>query len=431
MVVGIDLLLVGQRGLVVEHVGVRRWPAAEQLLDQPAVARLPGPGERVAVEDPVGLGRADHLPDADERAEQLRFALRGEDAEERSPGLPEEVDLVLVEAVDQVLRDVDDVVDGGLGRQRGGRVELVVGLARAPLVQGDDHEVVLEGLTVHAHGTQLTSSRPAGEEEEHRVVGAAAANHEGQVVTVDLHTGQLRNAAGDAATIAVDDRVRGGGAGHDHDDHQQRERCEAGRGPSNRHPRRVQRPGAPPFRGPPATCPGRPESRAEDHREEREEAVDPAAHDEGHDPVRRVEVDRVDGRAGDIEAAELEGEREGGRSDQHGPASPRHEAGGHADEQTQTQRGQGLERTQRPTGRPLRGKLSIGRRHRDDENPRDPPVSEQPFQERLEGLQSARDGPRWNQVGSNGLLNRHGHSCSGTTSLSSARPTGSRGLRHL
>ena len=259
--------------------------------------------------------------------EQVRFALRGEDTEERPPGLSEEVDLVLVEAVGQVSGDGDDVVDGCIGRQCGGWIELVVGLARAALVQGDDHEVVLEGPAVHPHRTQLASARPTGEEEEHRVVDAAAAHHESQVAPVDLHTSHLGNTAGDAAAVAVDDGVGGGGAGHDDDHRQQGERCEAGRRASNDDTRRVQRPGTPPFCGPPAPCLGHPESRAEDEREEREEAVDPAAHDEGHDPVGRVEVDRVDGRAGDIEATELEGEHERGWSDQHGPAGPRHEAG--------------------------------------------------------------------------------------------------------
>ena len=206
------------------------------------------------------------------------------------------------------------------GGQCGGRVELVIGLARAALVQGDDHEVVLEGLAVHPHGTQLASARPAGEEEEHRVVDAAAAHHEGQVAPVDLHACQLRDAAGDAASVAVDDGVGGGGAGHDDDDRQQGSAVRPAARASNGDTRRVQRPGTPLFCGPPAPCLGRSESRAEDHREEREEAVDPAAHDEGHDPVGRVEVDRVDGRAGDIEAAELEGEHERGRSDQAWPS---------------------------------------------------------------------------------------------------------------
>ena len=53
-----------------------------------------------------------------------------------------------------------------------GGVERVVGLAAAALVPGDDGEVSFECREVFAHRAHLGATRPTGEEQQHRIVGA-------------------------------------------------------------------------------------------------------------------------------------------------------------------------------------------------------------------------------------------------------------------
>ena len=104
MVVGVDLGVVGQGGLVVKHVGVRRRAAAGQLVDERGVAASAGPGQGVGVEDAVGLARGDHLADADVGAVQLRVLLGSQDAEDGAVRLAQEIDLVRLSRVSWKLR---------------------------------------------------------------------------------------------------------------------------------------------------------------------------------------------------------------------------------------------------------------------------------------------------------------------------------------
>ena len=337
------------------------------------------------VEDLVGRGLAHHLPDADVGAVQLGVLLHGEDAEGGAPGLADQVDLLLVEPVAQVVGDRDRVGDGPVQGHRVGWVELVVGLPGAPLVEGDDHEVVLECLAVAPHRAELAAAGSAGQEQQHRVLGAAPADHQREVMPADLHPGQLRDAAGDRLAVRVDDRV--GGRRASDETSQGHERQPAGKPATARRkptPTECSARCARPFGGRPAPRQGRTQSGSQHHRQQRQQPVDAAADRERHDPVgacpggcRPPSVPRR--RAGPARrpATKVTGATSIAHRVRTGARRP-------PDQQSKTYRGQGLERTRRPTGRPLRGKLAVGRRHRDDENPRDPSVSEQPFKERLE-----------------------------------------------
>ena len=114
-----------------------------------------------------------------------------------------------------------------------GRVEFVVGLAGPALVPGDDGEVLLERGEVVAHGAHLGTTGAAGQEEQHRVVGAVAANHEVEVVAVDVDGGEFGDRAGDGVAVRVDDRVGGGGACECDGEADQPECCEHGDGSSH------------------------------------------------------------------------------------------------------------------------------------------------------------------------------------------------------
>ena len=273
-----------------------------------------GPVERVGVEDAVGLALADHLAGADERPVQLGAFLHGEHAERGAPRLAEQVDLVLVEAVAQVVGDGDRVVDVAVEGDRVGRVELVVRRAGAALVPGDDGDVFFELGQVAAHGAELAATGAAGEEQQHRVVDAVPADHQREVVAVDVDGGQLgdRCPATSSPSASTIGSVRAGRA-------RPTVRGEPERGDARR--RRCVRT----MRGHRSLSVGAPGSmrsggagtdgRAERHRHQRQQGVEAAAGDEGEHAVA-ADVDAVDRRAVGAEAGEFEhdGERDRARS---------------------------------------------------------------------------------------------------------------------
>ena len=194
-------------------------PLLVSVVHQAVVAGAPRPRQGVPVGDPVGGAGADHLPGADDRVEQLGPLLGGEDAEDGAPGLSEQVHLVLAEPLAQVLRDGDRVGDGAVQGECRGGVELVVGASGAALVEGDDGEVLLEGLSVVPHRPELGAAGSTGEEEQHRVLGALTADHHGQVVAVDVDPDELGDAPGERLAVGGKDRRGAGRAGDAHREH--------------------------------------------------------------------------------------------------------------------------------------------------------------------------------------------------------------------
>ena len=162
VVIGVDIVLVGQCGLVVEHPVVGRRADSAQLLGKRVVTVLLGPGEGVLVEDPIGLTLADHLPGPDECGIAIGCLRDGEDPEGGSPGLPEQKNLVLVETVAQVVADLDGVVDLPLEGEGVGGVEFGIGAARPALVPGGHRERLLELPEVVAHRTSFGATGPTG-----------------------------------------------------------------------------------------------------------------------------------------------------------------------------------------------------------------------------------------------------------------------------
>jgi hypothetical protein len=110
--------------------------------------------------------------------------------------LAEQVDLVLAEAVAQVIGDGHGVVDGAVEGQGAGGVELVVGVPGAPLIPGDDGEVFFEVGEVLAHGSHFGSAGSAGEEEQHGVVDAVTSDELREVVAVGVCLTKSRSGAG-------------------------------------------------------------------------------------------------------------------------------------------------------------------------------------------------------------------------------------------
>ena len=127
VVVGVDVLFVGERRLVGEHLVIGRLTNRREVADQIAVAVARGPLERVGVEEPVSFTLTDHLARPDERMKELRAFLHGEHARGGPPRLTEHIDPVLSEPVPQSVRDRNGVVDESVEGDRARRVELGVG----------------------------------------------------------------------------------------------------------------------------------------------------------------------------------------------------------------------------------------------------------------------------------------------------------------
>ena len=228
MVVGVDLVFVGEGGLVVEDRPIGRRPDVGEVAGEPIPAGPPRPGEGVAVEDPVGRERAHHLAGADEGPEEVRALLDGQHTEDRAPRLAEQVDPVLAEALAQVVGDGDRVGEVALERDGRGRIELGVGLAGPSLIPGDDGEALLEGGQVVAHGPHLRTAGAPGQEQQHRVVGAVAADHHRQVVAADLDAGEFGDAPGWRRAVGPGDRVGRCRADQPGQHHDQPDGCEYG-----------------------------------------------------------------------------------------------------------------------------------------------------------------------------------------------------------
>ncbi len=206
VVVGVDVRLVRQGRLVGEHRLVRRWAGRLELLDQAVLAGPGRPGQGVVVEDAVGGALADHLPGADEGAVELGFGLHGEHAERRAPGLAEQVDVIGAEPVPQVVGHGDGVRDVAVQGDGVGRIQLGVGGAGSALVPGHDGEVLLEPGQVPPHRAELRTPGTPGEEEQDRVVGAGATDHQPEVVAPDVDGGQLGHGARERRSVGRGDR---------------------------------------------------------------------------------------------------------------------------------------------------------------------------------------------------------------------------------
>jgi hypothetical protein len=167
----------------------------------------------------------------DQRVVEVGAPLRGQGGGDRAPRLARDEDALLAEAAAQVLRHLDRVGDHPFQRQRRGGIERRVRAARPPLVPGDDHEPLLEP-GVEPHRADVGAAGPAGEVEEHRQVGAAAADHEGLRVAADRGGRELGDAAGEHAAVAAEDRRRRGGPGDGDADRGEDERDGARRDPA-------------------------------------------------------------------------------------------------------------------------------------------------------------------------------------------------------
>ena len=338
VVVGVDLVLVGQRCLVVEHAGVRRRADADEFVDEPAVAVGPSPGEGVVVEDAVGRQLAHHLSDADERRVLLRRLLHGEHPQRAAPRLAGEVDGVLPEPVAEVVGDVERVGDDAVERERRGRVERRVRVSGAPLIPRRDRDVLFELRQVAPHRPELGPAGTAGEEQQHRVVDAVPADHDRLVVAVHVDLDEFGHAALQFVAVGSRDRIGAGRSRQPGGQHDQPDAGQPGHGPSRPAADRASTGGvvAPVSQ---RTGDTGADGGTEQHRQQRHEAVDDPTDHEGEDAVggERGGVDR--GAIG-AEAAELEQHREGERGGQHRPARVDDEAGRSADDEADGHRPQ-------------------------------------------------------------------------------------------
>lgn len=84
VIVGIHVLFVRQHGLVVQRLGIRRWPHFRKCLHQCGLAVVASPGQRVFKIDPVSCTCAYHLADANVSRVELGVILYCSNAKERS-----------------------------------------------------------------------------------------------------------------------------------------------------------------------------------------------------------------------------------------------------------------------------------------------------------------------------------------------------------
>jgi hypothetical protein len=92
---------------------------------------------------------------ADERAVKVRVALDGKDAVKSASRLAHQINPVLVRALPEVVADRQGVLYVALEAEGGGRLEVRVGRARAPLIERGHKKSFFEGGEVVAHGSEL------------------------------------------------------------------------------------------------------------------------------------------------------------------------------------------------------------------------------------------------------------------------------------
>ena len=178
-----------------------------------------------------------------------------------------------------------------------------------------------------AHGAEFRAAGAAGQEQQHRVVGARAADHQAEVVAVDLHVGELGDASGQRLTVRTEDRRGAPGTTDSHREH--REQHDRG---DDAHARRSLRCAGPGCRPTPGGA--QPEPHAEEHRHHDHQRHQAASGDE-RDQAVEARLRAVDGGAVEREPAELVADDEGRRGGQQRPPrtpdDPREQADEHAE----------------------------------------------------------------------------------------------------
>ncbi len=252
---------------------------------------------------------------------------------------------LLVEAVPQVVGQLDRVCDHLLGGQGVGRVETRIGLACAPLVPCHHDEVLLEA-GVASHRPDVGAAGASGEIQQHRIVDVPPSDHHNLVVAAEFDSRQLGDTSLQRLTVWTDDRCgRGGPADRPcYDQHDEAQHT--GHGPRCATERRR---GAESGRQP-GTVQG-----AGGERQQCHEPVCNPTDDEGSDAQCRVEMDCVDRGSGNAEPNQFEDDHEGGRCGQHRPFAPQHHSRHHADEQRCGDGDEGLGRRGGPPRRGQRG----------------------------------------------------------------------------
>jgi hypothetical protein len=135
-----------------------------------------------------------------------------------------------------------------------------------------------------AHRTHLRSARPAGQEQDHRVVGAMTTDHHRQFVSVAFDGRQFRHRTGDCLAGGVDDCVGTGGSSKHCGEPNEADRSKTSDAPPDVHPHTRGGDGASGLLSGP-TRNSSPDERSKHHRKQRQRCVEPAPRSECNQPV--------------------------------------------------------------------------------------------------------------------------------------------------
>jgi hypothetical protein len=127
------------------------------------------------------------------------------DADEAPPRVPQQIDLVLVEALAQVVGDREGVRDELLHRHGGGRDVRTVGERGATLVPPHDGEQLLKPCRVLVQQEVVRHPRPPVNPEQHRVGSVPTFDEHPLLNTVDVDTELLGHAACQNASCWVEE----------------------------------------------------------------------------------------------------------------------------------------------------------------------------------------------------------------------------------
>ena len=107
-----------------------------------------GQRSEVVVDRLIGRQDVDHLTAAQVGREQLRCPLNCQYGEQASPGLPEQDDLALTEALGQELGQLDHIADRPVGGEAG-LVQPWIGLTSAALIPADQGDLAEQRFQQH------------------------------------------------------------------------------------------------------------------------------------------------------------------------------------------------------------------------------------------------------------------------------------------
>ncbi|MPN04720.1 hypothetical protein SDC9_151965 [bioreactor metagenome] len=165
---------VVQRGI---HALLR--PAdARKILQRLLIVALLGLIQNKLIGNPLVLRAVGELADANIGGDLLRIFRTEQHAEKAAIGVPNHVDLLLMEPLAQIVHDEARVLNAGIHVHRLLCLRGGVALARATLVEADDGAFVRQRRLIHQYGMPVAGARTAMEKQHHgvRLLGSAHAN---------------------------------------------------------------------------------------------------------------------------------------------------------------------------------------------------------------------------------------------------------------